>query len=251
LTYPNRLGEFGTLIVPTGEFMDAESQERLLTLIQEGAHAILYGLVPTLDENFEKCEILAKGIGTRTQSKPGIATIEAGRRKFVAESVGTIHKSPASAARMAKEGTHVLCTSAKCGKGIATVLTFSPGSRFAPGRLGFFQDILALGKPSTPVTCSDPTVHAVVQAHAKGALLMLYDTAETTGVGTASATTHGSRPVILSLDLKSIGMIAKTVALTDILGTDSIKVAAKDLGTGVSIRLGRGDSRLYYVEKKS
>lgn len=251
LTVPNRLDEYGTLIVPIGEFMDAAAQERLLTLIQNGAHAILFGLVPTLDDSFEKCEILAKGIGMRTTAKPAIAQVEAGKRRFVSETLGVVHRMPNSASRLAKEGARVLCASARCGKGLATVLTFSPGSRFAPGKLSFLQDLLDSGKLTTPVKCSDPTVHAVVHAHAKGALLMLYDTAETTGVGGGAETAHGSRPIIVSLDLKAVGLNAKTVALTDLLGTDSMRVPAKDLGAGISIRLGRGDSRLYYVEKKA
>jgi beta-galactosidase len=251
LTVGSRLGEYNTIVLPVGEFMDAGAQSRLLSLAQGGAHLILYGLLPKMDTNLDPCEVLAKGIGIRTMPKEGIYAVEAQKQQFNVSALGTVTRAPGTAAKVAKSGAKLLGVSVKCGKGHVTVITFAPGSRLLHSKLAFVQDILKIGKLQSPVSSSDPGVHVAVQAHAKGALLMVYDLEEAGKSQEAIPATNVTRRVILSLDLKAIGMAAKTVALTDILGTETIKVQAKDLASGIELRLLRGDSRLYYIEKKS
>jgi beta-galactosidase len=250
LTVGERLDEYKALVVPVGEFMDADSQERLLTLVKGGAHVILYGLLPKLDANLEPCEILAHGIGMKTATDAGIVALEALKQEFTVNALGVIKRAPTKAAKIAKSGTKLYGASTKCGKGTVTVLTFPPGSRMMPSKAAFLKDVLALGKLTSPVNSSDPAVHVVVHAHANGALLMVYDTSETTGASN-SVSTNPDRPVIISLDIAEIGLAARNLTLADILGSQTLTVSPKDLKAGIEIRIAPGDSRLFAVEKKS
>lgn len=245
----DRLDRFGTIIVPSGEYMDAATQEKLADLAKNGAHLILYGTVPSKDERFEPCDVLAKAIGFKTDLEPAITEVETKSGKFSAHILGTIKRAPTRAAKLAKSGAKLLAASNKCGKGQVTVLTFSPGSHLLPEKLVFMREVLAQSKLESPVWCSDPRVHVAVQAHAKGGLLMVYDIAETTGVTEQSLASSG-RGVIVSVDLQAIGLASPKVSLTDFLGTEVHRVAAKDLMSGIELRLGRGDSRLFSIEKK-
>ena len=251
LTVGSRLGEYSTIIAPVGELMDADAQTRLLSLAQAGAHVVLYGLLPKTDTNLDPCEILAKGIGIRTTAKDGIFEVEAQKHRFSVPALGIVSRFPAPASKIAKAGTKTLGVSVKCGKGHVSVLTFSLGSRLLHSKLAFVQDVLSIGKLQSPVSSSDPSVHVAVQAHAKGALLMVYDLEEGGKSPELSAAVNATRRVILRLDLKAIGLSSKMVTLTDILGTETLRVPAKDLATGIELRLARGDSRLYYLDKKS
>jgi len=244
-----RLDRFGTIIVPSGEYMDAVTQQKLAALAENGAHLVLYGAVPHQDERFEPCEILSKAIGFKTEIEPAIATVETTGGNFVTHALGSIKRSPTRATKLAKAGAKLLGASYKCGKGQATVLTFSPGSHLLPEKLVFLRQILAQAKLESPVWCSDPRVHVAVHAHQKGGLVMVYDIAETTGV-TEQSLAASARGVIVSVDLQAIGLASPKVALTDFLGTESHRIAAKDLKSGIELRLGRGDSRLFSIEKK-
>lgn len=250
LTVGERLDEYKVIVVPVGEFMDAAAQEHLVTLVRNGAHLLLYGLMPRFDTNFEPCEILANGIGIKTHADPGLVSVEAMKEQFTIRALGVIKRAPTKAAKIAKAGTKIYGVSSKCGKGIVTVLTFPPGSRLMPSRSVFLRDVFALGKLTSAVSCSDPAVHVVAHAHANGALLMIYDTSETLGVP-PSASTNPDRPVIISLDIAEVGIAARNLTLTDILGQHVMAVSPKDLKSGIEIRLKAGDSRLFAVEKKS
>lgn len=245
----DRLDRFGTIIVPSGEYMDEATQEKLADLAKNGAHLILYGAVPSKDERLEPCDVLAKAIGFKTELEPAIHEVETKNGKFSAHVLGTIKRAPTRAAKLAKSGAKILAASNKCGKGQVTVLTFSPGSHLLPEKLVFMREVLSQSKLESPVWCSDPRVHVAVQAHAKGGLLMVYDIAETTGV-TEQSLASSSRGVIISVDLQAIGLASPKVSLTDFLGTEVHRVAAKDLKSGIELRLGRGDSRLFSIEKK-
>jgi hypothetical protein len=229
--------------------MDAATQQKLADLAQGGAHLVLYGAVPHQDERFEPCEILSKAIGFKTEMEPGISTVETKGGTFVTHTLGSIKRLPTRATKLAKAGAKQLAASYKCGKGQVTVLTFSPGSHLLPEKLVFLREILAQAKLESPVWCSDPRVHVAVHAHQKGGLLMVYDIAETTGV-TEQSLAASARGVIISVDLQAIGLASPKVALTDFLGTESHRIAAKDLKSGIELRLGRGDSRLFSIEKK-
>ncbi|HWO57106.1 MAG TPA: beta-galactosidase [bacterium] len=245
----DRLDKYGTIIVPCGETMDAATQERLADLAKGGAHLIIYGAVPTRDEHYEPCEVLAKAIGFKTAIERAITEVETKAGKFTVNALGTIKRAPTRAAKLAKSGAKLLAASNKCGKGQVTVLTFAPGSHLHPEKLVFFKEVLAQSKLDSPVWCSDPRVHVAVQVHQKGGLLMVYDIAETTGV-TDQSLAASVRSVIVSVDLAMIGLAAPKVSLTDFLGTEVHRVAAKDLKSGIELRLGRGDSRLFSIEKK-
>ncbi len=251
LTVGERLSEYNTIIAPVGEFMDADAQTRLVELAQSGAHLILYGLLPKMDTAMGKCDILAKAIGLRTTSNRAIFTVEAHKREFGVAAIGVVSRAPTTAAKIAKAGAKSLGVTVKCGKGHVTVITFAPGSRLNHAKLAFVQDVLNTGKLQSPVSSSDPTVHVAVQAHAKGALLMVYDLDEGGKSPESNLAPDETRRVIIRLDVKAVGLTAKTVALTDILGTETMKLPAKELASGIELRLSRGDSRLYYVEKKS
>ncbi|MEW5701762.1 MAG: beta-galactosidase [Candidatus Zixiibacteriota bacterium] len=249
LAVPDRLDKYGTVVVPTGEFMDSASQERLLQLAKGGAHLILYGVLPRFDNSMDPCEILAKGIGVRTSFEPGLLTVEAKHHTFNTAVWGTIKRAPDRAAKLVKAGTKLLGVSNKCGKGQVTVLTFSPGSHLLPEKLILLNDVLKLGKLTSPVFSSDPHVHVVLQGHAKAALLMVYDVADTLGMIEDSGDSAG-RGVIVGADLGALGLTSPRVVLTDILGTESHKLSARDLKAGIEIRLSRGDSRLFSIERK-
>lgn len=251
LTVGARLNEYNTIIAPVGEIMDADAQSRLVELAQGGAHLILYGLMPKMDTSLNNCDILAKATGLRTAIGRAIFTAEAHKREFGVAALGVINRAPVSAAKIAKAGAKSLGVTVKCGKGHITLITFAPGSRLNHAKLAFVQDVLNTGKLQSPVSTSDPTVHVAVQAHAKGALLMVYDLDEGGKSPESNLAPEETRRVILRLDVKAIGLAAKTVALTDILGTETMKLAAKELASGIELRLSRGDSRLYYIEKKS
>ena len=252
LTKGERLSEYSTIIAPVAEYMDAAAQEHLLNLAQGGAHVILFGLMPKTDCDFSNCDVLAKGAGLKTTSKPDLVQVEAMKHKFAVQTLGVISRAPTSATKIVKVGAKTYGATVKCGKGHITLLTFVPGSRLSPDRLGFVQDILETGKVVSPVTCSDPRVRVAVQAHNKGALVMVYDLLDPSCTPSAGSPVPGNaRPVILSIDLKMIGLAGRSALLTDLLGTEVIKVPAKNLMSGIEIRLSPGDSRLYYLEKKS
>lgn len=245
-----RLGEYKVVFVPVGEFMDAPDQDRLLELARNGAHLVLFGLLPNLNTNFEACEILANGIGIKTASDPGIVSVETQKQVFTVNALGVIKRAPNRAVKLAKVGTKLYGASVKCGKGITTVLTFAPGSRLLPTKLAFMQELLALGKLVSPVFSSDPMVHVAVHAHSNGALLMVYETTDTVGSGVQS---HAAvtRPVIIGLDTVAVGLAARHLTMTDVLGAETINISPKDLKAGVEIRLSPGGSRLFTIEKKS
>jgi beta-galactosidase len=246
---PERLDRYGTIIAPSGEFMDAESQERLAELVRNGAHLILYGEVPRLDEHLEPCEVLAKAIGFKTSMESAILPVETKSSTFAAHTWGTIKRAPTRAVKLAKSGAKILAASCKCGKGQATVITFAPGSSLSPDKLVFLREVLAHGKLSSLASSSDPRVHVVMHNHAKSGLLMVYDIAETTGVTDASLAAS-RRGVIITADLQTAGLASPKIVLTDILGEETHKISAKDLAAGIEIRLGRGDSRLFSIDKK-
>jgi hypothetical protein len=251
LTVGERLAEYNTIICPVGEFMDADAQTQLLELAQGGAHLVLYGLLPKTDSAMANCDILAKGIGIRTMGKGGIFTTEAMKNEFSVAALGYVNRCPSSAAKVATVGAKKLGVTVKCGKGHVTVMTFAPGSRLNHAKLSFVESVLGTGKLKSPVSTSDPSVHVAVQAHNKGALLMIYDLEEGGKLVETSEAAKETRRVILRLDVRGLGLTAKSVMLTDLLGTDARRVPVKELASGIELRLVRGDSRLYYVEKKS
>lgn len=252
LTKGERLNEYATIIAPVAEYMDSAAQEHLLNLAQGGAHVVLFGLMPKTDLEFSNCDVLAKGIGLKTTRKPDLVQVEAMKRKFAVQTLGVISRAPTSASKIVKAGAKTYGATVKCGKGHVTLLTFLPGSRLSPDRLAFVQEVLDTGKLASPVACSDPRVRVVVQAHNKGGLVMVYDLLDPDCTpSTGSPIPGDTRPVIISVDLKRIGLAGRSAVLTDLLGTESIKVPAKTLMGGIEIRLGQGDSRLYYLEKKS
>ncbi len=252
LTHPHRLDEYPMIIAPVAEFMDEEAQTRLLDLVQNGAHLLLYGLMPKTDNRLNNCDVLAKGLSIRTTAKVALLEVEAQKRTYTVPSLGVVSRSSTTASRIVKSKTKTLGVSAKCGKGHVTMLTFYPGSRLSPERLGFISELLASAKLKSPVTSSDPRIHVSAMAHAKGALIMIYDVTDPASIpSSGSEIGDGVRPVILSIDLKALGLTGRSFALTDLLGTDATKMPAKELATGIEIRLRPGDSRLYYLEKKS
>ena len=250
LWVPERLEKFGTIIVPCGEIMDAEAQERLVSLLKGGAHLILYGVLPAYDLDFEPCDILAKAVGFQTSTERHISGVETSRGRFEVRTYGVITHTPTRAAKLAKAETKLVGTSHRSGKGHVTLLTFPPGSLLHPDKLSFFHEVLKPGKPATPVFSSDPRVHVVLHGHAKAALLMVYDTARTLGVPDDVSDSSSGRSVIIGADLAPTGMTAQRVALTDIFGTESRRLSVKELKAGIEVRLGQGDSRLYSIEKK-
>ena len=246
----SRLDKYGTIIVPCGEMMDTADQERLLELYKGGAHLILYGLLPKTDTRFEPCEILAKGIGFRTVAEGQIATVDAKRHGFQSLVYGSIRRAPARAVKLAKVGTKLVGASNRVGKGSVTVLTFSPGSLLYPEKLVFFREVLHSGKLQTPVFSSDPRTHVVLQGHAKAGLLMVYHTAETVGVPDGISDSPNARGVIVGADVSVVGLSAPRIGLTNVFTDETIKMTPKELKSGIEIRIGRGDSRLFLIDKQ-
>ncbi|MDD5067279.1 MAG: beta-galactosidase, partial [bacterium] len=62
-TSPEKLRELDNLWVFSLEFMDKETQEKLLQLIQDGKKVFFYPVVPDHDLNHDSCDLLRKALG--------------------------------------------------------------------------------------------------------------------------------------------------------------------------------------------
>ena len=230
--------------------MGPEAQRRLVEIVKGGAHLILFGVLPKFDLNLEPCDILAKAIGFRSTSESHVVTVEAKRHQFGTRTYGALTRTPTRAVKLGKVGTKLVAATCRSGKGQVTVLTFSPGSLLRPEKLVFFHEVLHAGKLSTPVFSSDPRVHVALHGHEKAALLLIYDTAEILGVPEDVSGSPTGRGVIIGADIAVVGLTMQRVTMADVFSADSRKITAKELKSGIEIRLGRGDSRLYTIERR-
>lgn len=250
LDFSDRLDKYGTVVVPVGEFMAPEAQRRLVEMLKGGAHLILFGVLPKFDLNLEPCDILAKAIGFRTTNESHVVTVETKRHHFRTRTYGALSRTPTRASKLGKVGTKLVAATCRSGKGQVTVMTFSPGSLLRPEKLVFFHEVLQAGKLSTPVFSSDPRVHVTLHGHEKAALLMIYDMAEILGVADDVSDSPTGRGVIIGADIAVVGLSLQRFTMSDIFSDDSRKIVAKELKSGIEIRLGRGDSRLYTIERR-
>ena len=239
------LEDFPVILVPSAEFMDEKTQQRLIDLARAGKTLILFGLLPRLDLNMKECNLLAGALKLRTRAQSGVDRIQTSGQEFTSSLYGYIRGAKRSHV-LAKQRDRVLGTFSKLGKGRVFLFTFDVSAQLHHYRLTFLEEILAQAGAQSPVYCDAPEVDLVFKKDEKNTILCLINSSPKAAAGDAD----DRRRIILRFDPRKVGLRGKRLRFTDLLGEEMIKTSPDELRAGLIIEVPPHDSRVYLIEPK-
>ncbi len=250
LTVPETLAGRKTLIVPLGEYMSAAAQTTLVDLLRDGVSMVFFGVMPSVDEHMQPCDILAKALSLRTNTDVHVATVETAAGSFPVRAFGSIRRVPTRARKTAKSGTKTLAASGKVGKTPWHFMTFNPATSGNPAHGLFFDTILNELGVKALVGSSDANVSVVIHADEKAALLYIIEMSPAQPeIPEAESQSERVLPVIVRADVRAAGLKGKRFKLVELLSEEERRVSPTELANGVLFELTPGDSRLYQISR--
>ncbi|UCB52568.1 MAG: beta-galactosidase [Candidatus Zixiibacteriota bacterium] len=239
------LEDFPVILVPCAEFMDKETQQRLVDLAKAGKTLILFGLLPKFDLNMKECNLLAGSLKLRTRAQFGVGRIQTSGQEFITSLYGYMRGAKRSQI-LARQRDRVLGAVLKLGKGRVFVFCFDISAQLHHHKLAFLEEILKQAGVRSRIYCDAPEVDLVLKRDEKNTILCLLNSSPT------SSTNYRDdrRKLILRFDPRKVGLKGRRLRFTDLLGEEIIKTTPDELRTGLIIELPPHDSRMYLVESK-
>jgi hypothetical protein len=245
------------LMVPCGEYMDAESQDILIRLAKEGRTLILFGLLPKYDLRMKGCALLAKSLKLKTKElspkgdAPCAGRISGLDLEFTTFVYGYIRGSKKSRVLASHDGRPVGAIS-RIGKGYVYLFTFDISAELNHNKLFFLEEVLRRCDIPRHVWCDHPLVDVTVQKNERHTILYLVFPPENPPPASADPRipAEDKRKLILKMEARKLGIRGKKVRLVDLLGNEVIRTTPQKLKGGISIEMAPLDSRMYLVEGK-
>ncbi|MGB2980144.1 MAG: beta-galactosidase [Candidatus Zixiibacteriota bacterium] len=239
------LEDFPVLLVPCAEFMDQETQQRLIDLARAGKTLILFGLLPKFDLQMKECNLLASSLKLRTRAQSCVAKIQTSNQEFAAFLYGYIRGAKRSQI-LAKQQDRAVGVVSKLGKGCVFVFSFDISAQLHHHKLAFLEEVLRQAGVRGPVYCDAPEVDLVLKRDEKNTILCLINS----GPKGSTADANDQRRLILRFDPRKLGLRGKRLRLTDLLGEEVIKTSPEELRAGLIVEVPPHDSRMYLIESK-
>ena len=251
------LEDFEVLFVPSGEYMDAESQDLLIKLAKKGKTLILFGLLPKYDLRMKSCELLAKSLGLKTKelSHKGsfacMGKVGGLNQKFTTFIYGYI-RGPKKSQVLASYDGRPVGTISKVGKGYIYLFTFDLSAQLHHNKLFFLEEVLKRCGIGKQVFCDHPVIDVVVQKSEQHTILYLIFPPEdsSSDSGNPPATRKDKRKLILKTEPRKLGVRGKKIRLIDLLGNEVIRTTSEELKRGIVIEMAPSESRMYLMEGK-
>lgn len=244
LEQAKKLEKCRVLLVPVAEFMEAKAQNSLLEEARNGKSLVLYGLLPRYDRDLRKCEILSRGLKIKTAQMSAVEKIQTPKGEFTSQIYGFIRTHSKNYQVIARAGRRITGVRGKLGKGKVYLLTFDLSSSACCQKSSFLDGILQESGVTRFLNSSDPDLEMVIQKNEKVTLLYLISP----GVPFSPEKEGLKKNVILQIDCGKIGVKGKKITLTELLDGQIIKTTSEELKKGISIELGKMESRIYLVE---
>lgn len=245
------LQNYKLLFVPVADVMSEHDQEQLIELAKNGVTLILCGVLPRFDEEFKPCAALANHLRMKTTTDYSIGTVTHKGGEFPAYLYASIKTADdPKVKKLATADSKVVAASTTRFKGTIYYFSFDIASGGNHQKLAFIESVLAGEKISSPVYCSDPSVDVAFQKKENKGLLSVV----VPPPGELSDGLEGKmKEIILQIDLKTLGFAAPNVKLTNILDGEeavAIKTTAKDLKSGLALKVNYPDGMIFLVEKR-
>ncbi|HVP35563.1 MAG TPA: beta-galactosidase [Terriglobales bacterium] len=239
-----KLEKSKVLLVPVAEFMDAKAQTFLLDEARNGKSLVLYGLLPRLDRDLRKCEILSRGLKIKTTQFSAVDKIQTPKEEFSSQVYGFVKSHSRNYQVIARAGRKIVGVRGKLGKGKISLFTFDISSSVCSERLSFLDSVLRESGVTRFLNSSDPDLEMVIQKNEKVTLLYLISP----GVPFSPEKEGLKKNIILEIDCSKIGIKGKKITLTELLDGQIIKTTSEELKKGISMEFGKLESKIYLVE---
>lgn len=242
---------YQTVFVASAEVMSERDQEAIVEMAKAGTTIIMVGLMPKYNEEFKDCQVLAKHFRIKTTLDTQVVTITHKGGSFAGYTYGVIRTSDDSRIKkLAEVGVKTVGVCSTRFKGSLYFFSFDFASGGDHNKLAFVESILeGIGHKSF-LYCSDPSVNiAFHMGHKTGLLYLVAPPPGELSDGLESS----AKEVIIQADLREAGFSAAKLKLTNILEDPEtvvpIKIAAKDLRSGIVLPIQYPDGIIYKVEK--
>jgi beta-galactosidase len=239
------LEDFPVLLVPCAEFMDQETQKRLVDLAKGGKTLILFGLLPRYDLNMKECKILSDALKLKTKTQPLVGSVKGFDHQFITTLYGYLRGAKKSQILIRHQDRPVGMVS-KLGKGRVFVFTCDVSAQLHHHKLTFLEKVFDLAGIQSPIYCDAPEVDVVVRKDEKNTIFFLTNPSNQDFY----SSDDNPRKLILRFDPRKLGIKGKRLRLTDLLGDEIIKTSPEELKTGIIIQIAPQDSRMYLIETK-
>jgi beta-galactosidase len=239
------LEDFPVLLVPCAEFMDKETQQRLVDLAKAGKTLILFGLLPKFDLQMKECSLLASSLKLKTKAQSCVAKIRSSGQEFTAFSYGYMRGAKRSQI-LVRQQDRVVGAVSKLGKGRAFVFSFDISAQLHHYKLAFLEEVLQQAGIQSPLYCDAPEVDLIFKRDEKNTILFLVNFSEKSSATDAKDRTR----LILRFDPRKLGLKGRRLRFIDVLGEEVIRTTPDELRTGLIIEIPPHDSRMYLIDSK-
>jgi hypothetical protein len=211
----------------------------------------LCGVMPRYDEDFKDCQVLAKHFRLRTTNDYKVAPITHKGGTFTSYMYASIRGADdARVRKLAQSDSKVVGACSSRFKGSFYLFTFDFASGGNHHKLAFVESILEGAEQTPYLYCSDPSVNVVFHMGPKAGLL--YVVAPPPGE-LSDGLEASEKEVIIQADLRKRGFSSARVKLTNILDGEEavpIKTTAKDLRSGLPLKMNFPDGYIFLVQKR-
>lgn len=249
--YFSSLKDYKLLFVPSTEIMAEKDQEAIVELVKAGVNVIMFGVMPKYNEEMKDCQILANHFRIKTTVDYHIDSIspKAGS-DFPGYIYGSIRTTDsAKVKKLVTSGAKTIGVSSSRFKGNFYLFTFDVASGGNHQKLSFFESVLAEEKIESFLYCSDPSIDISFQMGEKKG--MLYIVSPPPGE-LSDGLESDEKEIIIRADLKAAGLKSAKVKLTNIFAGEEeapMKIAVKDLKSGIPLKIKYPDGQIFLVEK--
>jgi hypothetical protein len=243
--------KYKVLFVPSAEVMSERDQEGLVELAKAGVTLFMVGHMPRYDEEFKPCTVLSNHFRIKTTTDYGIGRIEHKNGAFTSYTYASIKTTDdGKVKKLAKSDQKLVAVCSTRFKGSLYFFSFDIASGGDHQKLAFIESLLEGEKITSWFKCSDPSVDlSFYGGDKKGVLFVVAPPPGELSDGMEAR----NKEIIIQADLKQAGFSAATIKLTDLFAGETaepIKTTAKDLKTGIALRVNFPDGLAFLVEKR-
>ncbi len=243
--------QYKLLFVPSAEVMSERDQEALVELAKAGVTIVMVGHMPKYDEEFKPCAVLSNHFRIKTTTDYGIAEIETKSGTVTSYTYAAIKTTDdGKVKKIAKADQKIVGVCSTRFKGNFYFFSFDIASGGDHRKLAFVESLLEGEKITSWLKCSDPSVDlSFYSGDKKGVLFVVVPPPGELSDGMEAR----HKEIIIQADLKQAGFNAATIKLTDMFAGETaepIKTTAKDLKTGIPLKVSFPDGWAFLVEKR-
>jgi beta-galactosidase len=161
---PEEMARFKQVYVVAADYMDADAQERLATMVEQGGKLVLLPGLPRLDLAMRPCDVLRKRLGVTTRFKTSSRKISilGTAELYTASSSKEIYAAKPGEAIAWTEHKDVCGIERKVGRGQVTLIGAAVVYNL-DSHLKLYADLAARGGVKRDVEVSDPDVNVVLR----------------------------------------------------------------------------------------